>query len=194
MERSPTIVCVKCLQESQGIKWARVSVLAPRAKKPNVWRPRIQDRKIVCNNVMDYFDRRLGPLWWGVVERELYAKNLDAGERVIWKRWLEEKNEKEGRRSRLRAPCCGKSTFRYKMMQNETGAWFCRRCIDAPPNGNYAQTQTGNDGNNTPDTSSCGYEQTEILPPWRVQPPAKRQETMSPEDLNAALLCTQQLC
>ena len=99
------------------------------------------------------------------MERELYAKNLDAGERVIWKRWLEEKNEKEGRRSRFRAPCCGKSTFRYKMVQNENGAWFCRRCVDAPPNGNYAQTQTDNDGSTTPDTSSCGYEQTEFLPP-----------------------------
>ena len=66
----------------------------PRAKKPKVWRPRAQDRKIVCNNAMNYFNRRLGPLCWGVVEREIYAKNLDAGERVIWKRWLEEKNEK----------------------------------------------------------------------------------------------------
>ena len=66
------------------------------------------------------------------IEQEVYAgKALDAGEIIIWKRWLESQNQKSGRRSRLRAPCCGKSTFRFRLVPDGEGYFYCRQCWDA---------------------------------------------------------------
>ena len=37
------------------------------------------------------------------VERELHGKGLSAGERIVWRRWVEEQNSREGRRSTVAA-------------------------------------------------------------------------------------------
>ena len=129
------------------------------------------------------------------VERELYAKSLNAGERVVWKRWVDDQNKREDRKGRLRAPCCGRSTFRYKLALNERGILSCERCSDA-----YASALYANYWGHTYPHSSCsearsnqerdmeGENKCSATPPWRT-PPAKRQKVaVSPEDLNAVLL------
>ena len=134
------------------------------------------------------------------VEKELYGKSLSGGERLVWRRWVDDQNRREGRKSRLRAPCCGKSTFLYKLVPDERGYLCCKHCSDASYAKhlyaeywaqNYPQSAHHFYGHEN-DTSSSQEDTRSGPPPWRT-PQAKRQKVvMSPEDLNAALLCTQQ--
>ena len=135
------------------------------------------------------------------VERELHGKGLSAGERIVWRRWVEEQNSREGRRSRLRAPCCGRSTFRYKLVPTERGFLACKECADGYNEAVYAANYWAHyypqpvHYNDDTDTSSqeAVPEKRVAPPPWRM-PPAKRQTVevmMSPEELNATLLGTQ---
>ena len=113
------------------------------------------------------------------IEREVYGKSLDFGERIIWKRWLETQNQKFGRRSRLKAPCCGKSTFRFRLLPDEQGFLFCPTCLDAQHKG-YAQPG-----------SSTGTQ--EAAPPgkrplWRDQSPSGKRQQMTADDVHNILL------
>ena len=53
------------------------------------------------------------------IEREVYGNELDAPERLLWRRWIEVENKRAARKSRLRAPCCGRFKFRYQMEADE---------------------------------------------------------------------------
>ena len=53
------------------------------------------------------------------IERELYGNELDAPERLLWRRWIEVESKRAARKSRLRAPCCGRFKFRYPMEADE---------------------------------------------------------------------------
>ena len=72
------------------------------------------------------------------VERELHSKGLTVGDRIVWRRWVEEQNSREGRRSRLRAPCCGRSTYRHKLVKDERVGLACRECADGYNEAVYA--------------------------------------------------------
>ena len=123
--------------------------------------------------------------------REVYRTNLKAGERIIWKRWLESQNQRQGRRSRLRAPCCGKSTLRFRLLPDDQGFLYCQGCWDAFSEWQhnvYAHQQSYAAQQDY--SSSSGPETAPPVkrPPWREPaPPGKRQE-MTAEDLNSLLL------
>ena len=55
------------------------------------------------------------------VEREVHGNELDAPERLVWRRWVEVENKRAARKSRVRAPCCGRYRFRYQMEADEAG-------------------------------------------------------------------------
>ena len=134
------------------------------------------------------------------IEKELHGKSLNGGERLVWRRWLDNENKREGRRSRLRAPCCGRSTFRYKLVPDERGFLSCKHCTNAYADALYASYDAqcmhySYDSEKTSNQEGSPVHGSEHVgqPPWRTQmPPAKRQRSvMSPEEVNDALLCTQ---
>ena len=127
------------------------------------------------------------------IEREVYGKSLEAGERIIWKRWLESQNQRQGRRSRLRAPCCGKSTLRFRLMPDEQGFLYCQGCWDAFyqwQHRSYAQQYSHVTSQD--DSSSGGQETAQQppvkRPPWREPTPSGKRQEMTTEDLNSLLL------
>ena len=136
------------------------------------------------------------------VERELHSRGLTAGERIVWKRWVEEQNSREGRRSRLRAPCCGRSIYRHKLVKDERVGLACKECADGYNEAVYAANYWAHyypqrvhykDDTATSSSQEGVPEKRAPPPPWRMSP-AKRQavEEMSPDEVNAALLGTQQ--
>ena len=66
------------------------------------------------------------------IERELQGYALDAGERIIWQRWLDDENQRAQRKSRVRAACCGRYMFRYMVDEDENGCFRCARCAELP--------------------------------------------------------------
>ena len=125
------------------------------------------------------------------IEQEVYAgKALDAGERIIWKRWLESQNQKSGRRSRLRAPCCGKSTFRFRLVPDGEGYFYCRQCWDAASQAQWQAelsepqlTQQETKANHT----QCDLKR-EAPPPWRQHLPKKKKHDLTTDEMDELLL------
>ena len=66
------------------------------------------------------------------IEREVHGNELDAPERLLWRRWIEVENKRAARKSRLRAPCCGRFKFRYQMEADEAGKLWCIDCWSLP--------------------------------------------------------------
>ena len=58
--------------------------------------------------------------------RLVYAgKALGAGERIFWTKWLNATNQS------LRAPFCGRLSFRFQLVPDEDGHFYCLGCRDA---------------------------------------------------------------
>ena len=126
-------------------------------------------------------------------EREVYGKSLDFGERIIWKRWLESQNQKYGRRSRLKAPCCGKSSFRFRLLPDEAGFLYCQGCWDAYSqwqHNDYAQKQSYVA---QPDSTISAQEASQHSgvkrPTWSEDPPTGKRQEMRAEEVHNILLC-----
>ena len=66
------------------------------------------------------------------VEREVQSNNLDAPERLLWRRWVDAENKRAARKSRVRAPCCGRHKFRYQLEADEAGQLWCIDCWALP--------------------------------------------------------------
>ena len=60
---------------------------------------------------------------------EVASGELDAAERLLWRRWMDAENLKNQRKSRVQAPCCGRYRYRYQLEQDvEGGGWYCDNC------------------------------------------------------------------
>ena len=55
------------------------------------------------------------------MEREIYGGELDAAERLLWRRWVENENARQFRKSRVQAAYCGRVRCRYQIEQDEHG-------------------------------------------------------------------------
>ena len=66
------------------------------------------------------------------VEREVHGDYLDAPERLIWRRWVDAENQRASRKSRVRAPCCGRSIFRHQLEADDAGKMWCMDCSSLP--------------------------------------------------------------
>ena len=66
------------------------------------------------------------------IEREVHGDYLDAPERLIWRRWVDAENQRASRKSRVRAPCCGRSKFRHQLEADDAGELWCMDCWSLP--------------------------------------------------------------
>ena len=66
------------------------------------------------------------------IEREVDGNELEAPERLLWRRWVEVENMRASRKSRVRAPCCGRYKFRYQLEPDENGELWCVDCWALP--------------------------------------------------------------
>ena len=66
------------------------------------------------------------------VERELQGDAMGAPEKLLWRRWLDAQNQRTARKSRVRASCCGRYTYRHQLEEDETGALWCDDCWRVP--------------------------------------------------------------
>jgi hypothetical protein len=69
------------------------------------------------------------------IEREVQGSELDAAERLLWRRWVSTVNHCNHRRSRVQAQCCGRYKFRYQLAQDTDGKFYCDNCWAAVPPG-----------------------------------------------------------
>ena len=67
------------------------------------------------------------------MEREIYGGELDPAERLLWRRWVENENARQVRKSRVQVPCCGRFRYRYQIEQDGDGNWWCDSCWNAAP-------------------------------------------------------------
>ena len=67
------------------------------------------------------------------MEREVYGGELDAAERLLWRRWVANENARQFRKSRVQVTCCGRFRYRYQIEQDEHGNWWCDACWNAVP-------------------------------------------------------------
>ena len=67
------------------------------------------------------------------VEREVQGSELDAAERLLWRRWVAIVNARNCRKSRVQAPCCGRYKHRYQVEQDSDGNAYCDACWSAVP-------------------------------------------------------------
>ena len=56
------------------------------------------------------------------------GNSLDAGERILWRRWLDDENRRLQRRVRVVAPCCGYYRYSYQFEQDIDGTYYCLDC------------------------------------------------------------------
>ena len=128
------------------------------------------------------------------IEREVFtSKTLDAGERIMWKRWIESQNTKCGRRSRLRAPCCGKSTYRFRLVPDDNGYFYCQLCWDyysqAQWQANEHAQQVPSKKVNEKQQESPPATEKPAIPPWREHPLAKKKKRdLTTGEMDAPLL------
>ena len=117
------------------------------------------------------------------------GKTLDAGERLIWKRWLESQNQKHGRRSRLRAPCCGKSTFRFRLVPDDEGYYYCKQCWDSAWQAQWHIEQPQLMQEAAAQDNEPGLKR-EPPPPWRQMARKKSRDAsvLTAEEMNELLL------
>ena len=66
------------------------------------------------------------------IERELDGTELDAGEKLIWRRWVDAEARRFARKNRVQAPCCGRYTCRYQLETDEGGLQRCGKCRTLP--------------------------------------------------------------
>ena len=67
------------------------------------------------------------------IEREVHGGELDAAERLLWRRWVENENARQVRKSRVQVPCCGRFQYRNQIEQDSDGNWWCNSCCNAAP-------------------------------------------------------------
>ena len=118
------------------------------------------------------------------IEREVHGNELDAPERLLWRRWIEVENTRAARKSRLQAPCCGRSKFRYQMEADEAGELWCIDCWSLPAQAcNTAESCPRIGSNPNPEFAAPNPNEASAYPyPWRrkegdaiAPPPKKRQ-------------------
>ena len=66
------------------------------------------------------------------IEREIEGNQLDPGERCIWRRWADADALRRNRKSRIRAPCCGRFACPYQLVQDGDGLLRCNKCRTEP--------------------------------------------------------------
>ena len=106
--------------------------------------------------MLTYFSKKV-KLTVDDMEREVYGGELDAAERLLWRRWVENENARQFRKSRVQVTCCGRFRYRYQVEQDEHGNWWCDACWnavpmwrqppDAPPEETTLPARDGGDGN-----------------------------------------------
>jgi hypothetical protein len=121
------------------------------------------------------------------IEREVHGDSLDAGERMVWRRWLDCQNLRLVRKSRVRAPCCGRVKYRYQLEADFAGHFYCDACWqldpqhwpqDAGQTEQYVQDPSRSPEDETNPNEAPNFKK--IAPPWRREselpppPPAKR--------------------
>ena len=62
------------------------------------------------------------------IERELHGSDLDSPEKLLWRQWVDGENQRARRKSRVRAPCCGRYTYRYQLEADDNGQFWCMHC------------------------------------------------------------------
>ena len=67
------------------------------------------------------------------IEREIQGPDLDAAERLLWRRWRDDENMRNYRKSRVQAPCCGRYRFRYQLEHDGEGNYYCDSRWGAAP-------------------------------------------------------------
>ena len=67
------------------------------------------------------------------IEREVHGDSLDIGERMVWRRWLDVQNLRLVRKSRVRAPWCGRVKYRYQLEADVAGNYYCDVCWQLEP-------------------------------------------------------------
>ena len=87
-------------------------------------------KKVYLN--ANFFSKKV-KLSVGDMEREIYGGELDAAERLLWRRWVENENARQFRKSRVQVTCCGRFRHRYQIEQDEHGNWWCDACWNAAP-------------------------------------------------------------
>ena len=115
------------------------------------------------------------------IEREVHGDSLDVGERMVWRRWLDVQNLRLARKSRVRAPCCGRVKYRYQLEADLAGNLYCDACWQLEPQ-HWAQgawqadqwcgqrdsmptdaQRTTEDETNPNEAPNC----KKVAPPWR---------------------------
>ena len=66
------------------------------------------------NSILTYFSKKV-KLSVDDMEREVYGGELDAAERLLWRRWVENENARQFRKSRVQVTCCGRFRYRYQI-------------------------------------------------------------------------------
>ena len=107
------------------------------------------------------------------VEREVHGNELDAPERLIWRRWVEVENKRAARKSRARAPCCGRYRFRYQMEADEAGDLWCMECWSLPAQAcNTAESCSAEPTGSSPKLECVAPNPNEASDyPWRRKDP-----------------------
>ena len=82
--------------------------------------------------MLTYFSKKV-KLTVDDMEREVHGGELDAAERLLWRRWVENENARQVRKSRVQVTCCGRFRYRYQIEQDEHGNWWCDACWNAVP-------------------------------------------------------------
>ena len=119
------------------------------------------------------------------IEREIYGHELDAPERLLWRRWIEVENKRAARKSRVRAPCCGRFKFRYQLEADGAGTLWCMDCwaLPAPSCTTTGSCPSGPIGSNAQPEFVAPNPNEASDYPWRrkepgdaiAPPPTKRQ-------------------
>ena len=110
------------------------------------------------------------------IERELNGSELDAAERLLWRRWMDAENMRNYRRSRVQAPCCGRYRYRFQLEHDGDCNWYCDHCWAAAPVYPPATGPVEPPNASVSEGDAAAGEKAVLLPRDNCDQPAKRRK------------------